>query len=453
MDKSWRLSRRTLLRGAGAAVGVPLLDAMAPPTASAAVPGGKPPVRMAFLFFPNGANMAHWTPSAVGPLADLPDTLMPLQGVRDQVLVLTGLAHDKARAHGDGPGDHARSNATFLTGCHPKKTDGKDIQAGISVDQLAAQRIGDDTRLPSLEIGCEGGKQSGGCDSGYSCAYSSNISWRTPTSPMAKEINPRLVFERMFGDPRKVADAREIARRTATRRSVLDLVLADARGLRNRLGAADQGKLDEYLDAVRHIEKRIQAAERDAGKGPPPAAAAMDLPDGVPRDAEKHMRLMMDLLTLTLQTDTTRIATFMLANEGSDRTFPSIGVTEGHHTISHHGKNPDKLEQIRKIDRFYVQQFAYLIEKLKGVKEGRGTLLDNCMIVYGCAISDGDSHNHGGLPVLLAGRGGGTVKPGRHVRFKQETPMCNLFVSMLDRVGVQADSFGDSNGRLAELAG
>jgi hypothetical protein len=450
--KSWHLSRRTVLRGIGASLALPAMEAMKPLGLAAAPAAAKPPLRMAFLFIPNGVNMQYWRPAAEGPLTNLPDTLKPLQNVRDQLLVISGLAHDKARAHGDGPGDHARSNATFLTGAHPYKTDGKDIRVGVSIDQFAAQEIGDETRLPSLELGTESGRQAGGCDSGYSCAYSSNISWRTPTQPMAKEINPRKVFERLFGDPEKVAGERDALAQAAARRSILDVVREDARSLRARLGVSDLHKLDEYLESVRYVEKQIQAAEKNPRKLPP-AEDLPDLPEGAPRDTAAHLRLMADLLILAFQTDTTRIATLMFANEGSDRTFPALGVTEGHHSISHHGKNAEKTEQIRKIDHFYVQQLAYLLAKMQDIKEGKGTLLDNCMLVYGCAISDGDRHNHEDLPVILAGRGGGTIRTGRHLKLNKETPMCNLFVSMLERMGVKAGAFGDSTGKLNEIAG
>jgi hypothetical protein len=433
------------LRGVGAAVALPFLDAMYPRTVAAAP--GKGPLRAMFVFFPNGANMQYWTPSTTGDKYDLPSTLAPLGRFKDQLLVLSGLTHDKARAHGDGPGDHARSNSVFLTGAQPLKTDGKDIHVGISIDQVLADKIGGQTRLASLELGCERGTQSGNCDSGYSCAYSSNISWRSPSMPMAKEVNPRQVFERLFGDPDQLLADRDEAKQSVYRRSILDSVLAEAGDLRKKLGGADQHKLEEYLDSVRAVEHQIQASAKKADHS---AVPNVEVPEGIPRETEDYIHVMMDLAVLALQTDSTRIVTLTLANEGSNRNFPSIGVSEGHHNISHHGKNPEKLEKIRKIDVFYVQRLAHLLGKLQSITEPSATLLDSSMVVYGCAISDGDKHNHDDLPVLFAGKGGG-IKPGRHIRYTAETPMCNLYMAMLERFGVHIDRFGDSAGKLGDL--
>jgi hypothetical protein len=428
-------------------IAVPFLDAMTPSSVgAAATPKG--PLRSVFVFFPNGAHMEYWTPSQTGAQYELPSSLAPLVKFKDQLLVLSGLTHDKARAHGDGPGDHARSNSVFLTGAQPLKTDGKDIRVGISVDQVMADKIGGQTRLASLELGCERGTQSGNCDSGYSCAYSSNISWRSPSMPMAKEVNPRQVFERLFGDPNQVLADRDSAKLASYRRSILDSVLSDAGDLRRKLGGADQHKVDEYLDAVRSVERQIQSAERKPERTSVPN---VEVPEGIPRETEHYIELMMDLAVLALQTDSTRIVTLTLANEGSNRNFPSIGVTEGHHNISHHGKNPEKLEKIRKIDLYYAYRFAHLLGKMQAVTEAGATLLDSSMVVYGCAISDGDRHNHDNLPVLFAGKGGGSIKPGRHVRYVNETPMCNLYVAMLERIGLRVDRFGDSTGKLGEL--
>jgi hypothetical protein len=433
------ITRRTMLRGAGTAIALPFLEAMLPRTLLAA-PAAKAPVRMAFFFIPNGVNMEAWrAPKTPG----LPETLVPLKPVADKILHITGLKQAGAEAQGDGAGDHARDSAAFLTGMHPKKTDGKDIKVGVSVDQFAAQQIGDETRLPSLELGTQDGAQSGNCDSGYSCAYSSNISWRTPSAPMAKEINPRELFIRLFGDPKARQSEAELAREAAYLRSQLDLILEDARKLQARIGVSDREKLDEYLEGIRAIEKQIQSAEKAAKAVPPDLA----LPNGIPGDHEKHLRIMMDLLVAAFQTDTTRIATFMLANSGSNRTFPNIGVNEGHHTLSHHASDKGKLDRIKKIDLFYVQQLAYLLEKMDAVKEEKGTLLDNSMILYGGAISDGNRHNHDDLPILLAGKGGGSIASGKFLKFQGQS-LCNLFVSMLDRMKVKAPSFGDSTKRL-----
>lgn len=445
-----KITRRTVLRGLGTTVALPWLEVMAPraKAAQAALPGVVP-VRAAFVFVPNGAIMQRWTPDAVGMDFQLPPTLEPLASLKKDVLVLSGLAHDKARANGDGAGDHARSAAAFLTGAQPHKTSGRDLRAGVSVDQLAARHLGRYTRLPSLELGCEEGRQAGECDSGYSCAYSSNISWSAPQTPVAKEIDPRAVFTRLFGDPMQAASAQQLARQTAARRSVLDLVARDAADLRKGLGTADQRKVEEYLESVRSIERRLQDTEKQNSVELPPDAS---IPLGIPEGHREHIRLMMDMLVLAYQTDTTRVATFMLANEGSNRAFPSLEVRNGHHELSHHGNNAQKMEQVAKIDRFYVEQYAYLLERLRSIPEGEGTLLDNSLILYGCAIADGNRHQHHDLPVLLAGRAGGAIDPGRHLRYARDTPMCNLFLSMLDCVGApDHDRFGDSTGRLNQL--
>ncbi|HZE97617.1 MAG TPA: DUF1552 domain-containing protein [Planctomycetota bacterium] len=443
---SRQISRRTVLRGLGAAVALPALEAMAPLRVFAG-DTPKPPLRMAFFSIPNGVNNTHWFPKDVGADYVPPKTLASLAPVRNDLLVISGLAHDKAKANGDGPGDHARSNATYLTGCQARKTDGRDIRAGVSVDQIAAEKNGSKTRLASLELGCEKGAMAGNCDSGYSCAYSSAISWKSPTLPMPKEINPRAVFTRLFGDPNQIAEDRDRVKQALYRRSVLDLVGEDARSLDKDLGLADHRKLEEYLEAVRSIEKQIQAAEKDDARHLP----AMEAPEGIPTDFPTYLRLMMDLLVVAFQTDTTRISTFVMANEGSNRTFPWIEVRDGHHSLSHHGGNVDKTDKIQKIDQFYVEQFSYFVQKMKSVPEGDGTLLDNSMLVYGGAIGDGNRHNHNDLPILLAGKAQGTVTTGRHVRYERDTPLCNLFLSMLDRVGVEEKSFGDGTGRLNGL--
>jgi hypothetical protein len=434
----------------GTALALPLLEAMKPLRAFADGPA-KPPLRMAFCMTPNGVNCPAWFPTTEGAGYELSKTLSPLTSIKDDVLVLSGLAHDKAKANGDGAGDHARSASTFLTGAQARKTDGKDIRSGVSVDQLAAEKLGAKTRLASLEIGTERGAMAGNCDSGYSCAYSSAIAWMSPTMPLPKEVNPRQVFGRLFGDPGAIAAERDRARQALYRKSVLDLVREDAAGLEKELGAADRRKLDEYLESVRSIERQIQAAEgENAAKVP----AGVEAPaDGIPSELPAYFKLLSDLLVLAFRTDATRVATFMFANEGSNKTFPFIEVRDGHHSLSHHGGNKEKLDKIQKIDQFYVEMYADLVGKLKLVKEGEGTLLDNCMVVYGSAIGDGNRHNHNELPVLFAGRAGGTVKTGRHVRYPKDTPMTNLFLSMLDRMGIQEERFADSTGRLQGLEG
>jgi hypothetical protein len=441
------LPRRTFLRGLGTTMALPLLEATMPLAASAA-PGGSFPKRLAFLFVPNGMHMQDWRPTSEGAGFALPFILEPLKNVRNELTVLSGLTQDKARANGDGPGDHARSTSAFLTGCQPRKTNGADIKVGISVDQFAARTVGNETRFASLELGCERGAQAGNCDSGYSCAYSSNIAWASETTPMAKEVDPRLVFERLFSSgSRREMDESQV-RRGVYRQSILDMVREDAIRLKNQLGVRDQRKLDEYFTGVREIEKRLELASRTQEITVPGAV----MPAGIPADYGDHLRLMGDMMVLAFQADLTRIATFMLANDGSNRPYRNIGISEGHHDLSHHGRDPEKQNKIRQINRFHIQQLAYLLERLKAVKEGEGTLLDNTMLVYGAGISDGDRHNHEDLPVLLAGRGGGTIKSGRHIVYPFNTPMNNLFLSLLDRMQVPVQSLGDSTGRLTGLS-
>ena len=335
----------------------------------------------------------------------------------------------------------------FLTGAQPRKTAGANIRSGISVDQAAAQRIGTATKFPSLELGCEQGRGAGNCDSGYSCAYSSNISWSSETSPVGKETNPRLVFQRLFADRSQAGHDEQTARREALRKSVLDFVTDDAKRLQKRLGNRDLEKLDEYLTGLREIERRIELAETDATDGP----LDYKLPAGVPREYREHIRLMCDMMVLAFQTDSTRIATFMLANAGSNRSYRDIGVPDGHHDLSHHGGDRKKHEKIRKINRFHVEQLSYFLERLKSINEGDGTLLDNCMVLYGSALSDGNRHNNENLPILLAGGGNGTIDTGRHVRYEEETPLCNLFLSLLERMGAPTEFIGDSTGVLRGL--
>ncbi|HSG72646.1 MAG TPA: DUF1552 domain-containing protein, partial [Planctomycetaceae bacterium] len=362
---------------------------------------------------------------------------------RNEFNVITGLAQDEGNAKGDGPGDHARCASTFLTGAHPVKSSDH-IEVGISVDQAAAKQIGYLTRLPSLELGIERGKNAGSCDSGYSCAYSSNISWKSPTIPTAKEIVPRGAFERLFG----TGDAESRAKRMRDRKSILDVVSADAQQLNKKLGKTDRLKLDQYFTSIRDIEERIERAEN----GKEIEVPDMDVPAGVPNDVQAHIRLMFDILTVGFQTDATRIATFMLGNAGSNRSYPMVGVGDGHHNLSHHQNNEEMIAKIRKIDRFLIEQYGYFLDKLKETPEGEGTLLDNCMIVYGSGLSDANRHRHNDLPLILAGRGGGTITTGRHIQYEVETPMNNLFLSMCDRVGARIDSIGDSTSRLDELS-
>ncbi len=441
------LSRRAALKGLGTTLALPWLEAMGPLESWGATTAAKQaaPNRMAFLYVPNGKNMKDWTPASEGPLGDLPSILQPLAEHKKDFSILTGLTADKARAHGDGGGDHARALSAFLTGSQARKTDGTDIRAGISVDQVAAARLADHTRLSSLEIGTESGAMAGNCDSGYSCVYSSTMAWRSATQPLPKEVNPKTVFERMFSS----GSAKERAARDNQRKSVLDLVKSDLRELNGQLGRTDQRKLDEFTSAVRDIERRI---ERAATFPEPKAPQNVAVPTGIPQSYEEHIRLMCDLLVLAFQTETTRVCTFVLANEGSNKPYPFINVREGHHDLSHHENKEEKKAKIAQINRFHTTQLAYLLGRLKSVKEGDGTLLDHCMIAYGSGNSDGNAHNHDNLPLLLAGHGCGTLKQGRHLRYAPETPLNNLWLGMLNRMDLKIHQLGDSTGELKNLA-
>jgi hypothetical protein len=432
-----------MLKGLGTAIALPWLESLAPVASAAPTPAG-PPKRLAFLYVPNGAHMQEWTPGALGATFELPSTLQPLNPYKDYLNVLSGLTLNTARANGDGPGDHARSLSAFLTGRQARKTAGSDIKIGVSVDQVAAQQIGSQTRFPSLEIGCEPGRQAGNCDSGYSCAYSCNISWRGDATPNAKEVDPKLVFERMFTghDSRESAAAQ--ARREAQRKSILDFVMDDASRLKGELSSNDVRKLDEYLGAVRELEQRIEKYKQPVD---PKLTEGVAKPSGIPKEYPDHLKIMADLMVLAFQGDLTRVGTYVFANEGSNRSYAFMNVTEGHHDLSHHQNDKTKLEKIGKINKFHVEQLAYFLGKLKAVKEGNGTLLDN-MIVYGSGIGDGNRHNHDDLPILLLGKGGNKFKTGQHLKFTRETPLTNLYLSLLDVFGAKVDRFGDSNGRL-----
>ncbi|MGA8599464.1 MAG: DUF1552 domain-containing protein [Bryobacteraceae bacterium] len=445
------ISRRTLLRGVGAAVALPVLDAMVPALTSAKTVSAKlSPARMVFVYVPNGIDMRNWTPSATGAGFSLPKILESLKPVQDDVLVLTGLMDHNGMALGDGPGDHARASASFLTGVHPKKTAGSDISVGISVDQLAARKVGTATRLASLELGCEDGHLAGNCDSGYSCAYVNSISWRTPTAPNPPEVNPREVFERLFGSDENAGDPTARARSARLQQSILDLVADDTRRLQGSLGPTDRRKLDEYCTSVREVERQVEMMEKQiADKSV--ALPSMAKPDGIPIEFGDHARLMFDLLTVSFQTDTTRISTFMLAREGSNRSYREIGVPEGHHGLSHHRNDPALMDKVAAINTYHMQQFAYFLQKLKQTKEASGSLLDRTMVVYGSGISDGNRHNHDNLPVLLAG-GTNVFRSGRHVKFDHDVPVTSLYLSVLDTMGVPTERFGDSQGQINYLS-
>jgi Protein of unknown function (DUF1552) len=446
------VSRRTVVKGLGTAIALPWLESLTALAAKAApaqpAAAAAQPIRAAFLYVPNGMHMPDWTPTKTGTDFELPWTLEPLKEFKDDINVLTGLTLDKARANGDGAGDHARANAAFLTGRQARKTNGSDIRAGISADQHIAGALGDQTKFPSLEIGIEPGLQAGNCDSGYSCAYQANFSWRGERTPNKKEVDPRLVFERLFGNGNaKEMDASR-AKRDLFNKSVLDFVAEDARQLNKQLGATDQRKMDEYFTAVREIEQRIERAKRiHASK--PSIQPNIPAPSGIPADMREHIRIMADLMVLSLQGDLTRVVTFPFANDGSNRKYDLIGVRDGHHDLSHHEGKKEKHDKIRQINRFHIEQLAYLLGKLKSVKEGEKTLLGQIMIIYGSGIGDGNRHNHDDLPILLCGHGGGKVQTGRHLTVPRETPLMNLYLAMFERMGAPAKSFGDSTGVLA----
>lgn len=445
------VSRRRFLRGLGVSLALPTFASLlkSSPLSAAEAPLATTttgaPLRTAFLYVPNGVNVAEWRPCGDGTDYTLGQTMQPLEDLQSEFQVFTGFEHKNGWAGPDGAGDHARANATILTGARPKKTAGSDIRVGVSIDQFAAQHIGSLTRFPSLELSCDGVRTSGGCDSGYSCAYQFNLSWRSETTPVAPESDPRLVFERLFGAGQGAQRQASYRQRLERQRSLLDFVMSDTQKLNEQLGRNDRHKLDEYLTGVREIETRIQQSEK-FGDLPDPGVVA---PEGIPGSYRDHIRLMADMLVLAFQTDSTRIATFLMAHDGSNRTFNDIGVTDGHHALSHHQSDPEKLTKIAKIDRFYVEQFAYFLKKMRETKDTDGrSLLDNSMIVYASGLSDGNRHNHDDLPVIVAGHGGGRLTPGRHVKFADKTPMTNLYVRMLNELGVPADHFADSTGRL-----
>jgi hypothetical protein len=450
---SHALPRRTFLRGLGATLALPLLDSMAP-RVSAVGPSASP-VRLGYFYTPNGIIGAcdksprpfMWTPKTTGANFAFSPTMKALEPFREQVNVLSGLAQVTGRALGDGPGDHARATATFLTGVHPRKTAGADFQLGISADQIAAKELGKHTQLSSIELGLEAQPLAGNCDSGYTCAYMS-MSWRGPTTPLPAEINPRAVFERLFGDGDST-DARARLSRLESQKSVLDYVTGSLSRLRIALGAGDKRKLEEYLEAVRDIERRIQLAEEQNATI---ALPHIDRPGAVPDNYMEYTKLMIDMQVVAWQTDMTRVASFMLGRDGSNRAYREIGISDGHHSISHHQSDPEKLDKLIKIDELHVAMFAYLLEKLRATPDGDGTLLDHSLVVFGSSISESNIHTHDDLPIVLAGGANGQVKGNRHLVYRKETPLNNLFLNMFDLAGVpHVDGFGDSTGRLTDL--
>jgi hypothetical protein len=440
------LSRRTFIRGMGVGLSLPLLESMVPAQTPLARTAANPQVRLGLCFMPHGAVMANWTPAEEGALK-LSPILMPLEPYKNHVVVISNLAHKMAgpQGPGDNGGDHTRCPAVYLNGVHPKRTDGADIQAGTTIDQMAAQKIGQNTLLPSLELAIEDySGLVGSCDVGFSCTYMNTMSWRTPTTPMPMEINPRVVFDRMFGDG---ATTEERLRRIETQRSILDAVTGQIRRLQGGLGAGDRNRVAEYLDTVREIERRIQVSEKSSSSNLDVPAS----PSGIPDDWEEHMKLMFDLMALAFQADITRISTFMMAREVSYRTFPKIGISEAFHPASHHQNNAARLEALTKIQAYHVTFLAYLLERLKNTPDGDGSLLDHSLVLYGGAMSNSNVHNHAPLPILVAGGAAGRMKGGRHLKYPEDTPMANLLMTILDKAGIPQESVGDSTGFLSEV--
>jgi Protein of unknown function (DUF1552) len=440
------LPRRTFLRGAGVTLSLPLLESMVPALTALAQTAAAPRLRLGFSFMPHGAVMADWTPATEGAL-ELSPILSPLEPYKNQVVVLSNLAHAMAgpQGPGDNGGDHTRCPAVFLNGVHPKRTDGADIHAGTTIDQIAAAKIGQDTLLPSLELAIEDySGLVGACDVGFSCTYMNTISWRTPTAPMPMEINPRVVFDRMFGDG---ADANERRRRIETQRSILDAVTSQVRRLQGGLGSSDRNRVAEYLDTVREIERRIELSEKRAGEN----LEVPITPRGIPDDFVEHTKLMFDLMTIAFQADITRISTFMMAREVSYRTFPMLGISEAFHPASHHQNSLERLAQLTKIQTFHVALWSYWLEKLRATPDGEGNLLDHSLLLYGGAMSNSNVHNHSPLPIVVAGGATGAMKGGRHLHYPENTPMANLLLTILNKAGIPQESVGDSTGTLSEL--
>jgi hypothetical protein len=442
------LDRRMFLRGAGIAMALPLLDSMVPAMAATKDTAASPAIRMGFVYVPNGIVPKHWVPQALGSNFDMTPTMKPLEPYRDQLVVLSNLGQRNGNSLGDGGGDHARAGASWLTGVHPKKTEGADIHAGISADQIAAKQLAEKTQFGSLEVGIEENTLAGGCDSGYSCAYTNTISWRGPTTPNPMELSPRALFERLFGDGEST-DPKARVRRMNQDRTILDFVRSDVSRLQTNLGVRDKGKLDEYLDGIRDIERRIQKAEEQAATMKLPV---MERPVGIPETFEEHTKLMSDLIVIAFQTDMTRVVTYMMAREGSNRSYREIGIPDGHHSLSHHMLDPQKIEKLQKVDQLHVKAFAYLVGRMQATPDGDGTLLDHSMLLYGSSIRDGNVHDHLDLPLVLAGGKSAGIGGGRHISYKAETPMTNFLLTMLDKIGVPAETLGDSTGK-TDLAG
>lgn len=439
------LSRRTILKGMGAGIALPFLDAMTPALASSKMPG-ETPVRMMFVYVPNGMMMEHWNTRYEGRLQELPRVLKPLEPLKDDILLLSNLTNNAGRAWLDGPGDHGRCCGSYLTSVHVRKSK-SDILSGVSCDQIVANQIGSKFRFPSLEVGIEDARQAGDCDSGYSCAYTNNLAWKSETQPLPPILNPRQLFERLFGSGAELSpEAR--ARQSKIRRSVMDLVVADTKKIQATLGPTDKRKLDEYLTSIREIERQLEKAEQDTTQINP----GMEKPYGIPADFAEHFKLMTDMVTVAFQADLTRVVTFIVTREGTSRSYREIGIPDGHHPLTHHRNDPPTMEKVTQINTYHVQQFANWIARLKAIKEGDQTMLDNSMIVYGAGLGDGNRHTHEDLATLVAGRGGKYFKTGQRILHRRETPIANLYMTMMERMGVRTDHFGDATGRLDGLS-
>jgi hypothetical protein len=435
------LPRRTFLRGVGASLALPLLDAMIPAATAAGKTAAKPVRRLGFVFMPMGCDQSRWTPPGTdGRLGELSPILRALEPVKQQVTVVTNLELRNAY-----PGSHATSNSAFLSAAKAKHTESSDYYLGTTVDQVAAQQIGRETQLPSLELSMDMLQTTGQCDNGYACVYQNNLSWSSPTTPLPSEAHPRIVFERLFGEGGTAADRRAALRKRA---SLLDWISADIASLQRQLGPADRARVEEYLTTVREVERRIQRAEAEVAENPLPD---LDRPLGVPAAYAEHARLMFDLQVLAMQGDITRVCTFQLARETSNRTYPEIGVPDPHHPLSHHGNDPAKIERMAKINAFHVSLFAYYLGRLQATPEAGGTLLDHSLLLYGSGIGNPNVHDHTNLPILVAGGAAGGMRGGRHLRFAQPTPLANLHLTLLDKVGVHLDRFGDSDGKMDAL--
>lgn len=450
------LPRRTFLRGVGTAVGLPLLDAMMP--AFSFGKAAAAPVRTAFVYVPIGAIMEYWNPTYTGTLGELPRILKPMEPFREQMLLLGNLTHNGGRALLDGGGDHARATGGYLSGVQPRKiAENKSygdqnivstaaIKAGITCDQIVANHIGGETRFASLEVGIEDAQQAGNCDSGYSCSYTNNLAWKSDTQPLPPTLDPRALFERLFGDDGGLSPE-ALERRNLYRRSILDFVAEDSKRLETRVGPSDRRKLDQYLTSVREVELRVEQSEKHNRQIDP----GMEKPSGTPADFAEHFKLQTDMITIAFQADLTRTVTFIVGREGSNRAYREIGISEGHHSLTHHRLDPEKIERVAQINCYHMGVFAAWMEKMKAQQEGDGTLLDNSMIVYGSGIADGNRHTHEDLPTMILGSGGGFLKSGRRIVYNRETPICNLYLTLMEGMGVHQETFGDATGHLPEL--